>query len=292
MKRSDFLKAGLLTTTGLALKGLQASEIMANNNDELLPIDTVGFNHIPQTHSQIAPNMVLHKADTRGGANHGWLNTKHTFSFANYYNPDRMNFGVLRVLNDDIIIGGAGFPKHPHDNMEIISIPLFGDLEHKDTLGNVSVIKQYDIQTMSAGTGIQHSEYNKNKDKEAHFLQIWLFPKQANIKPKYDQKTFKPNDRLNKMQVIVSPDAKDGGIGIQQDAWFSLGNLNKGVKQTYKIHKPGNGVYAFVIKGSITINNQILNTRDGLGIWDVKDLQIKAESDAELLLMDVPMQIG
>lgn len=292
MKRSDFLKAGLLSGVGMAFKGVHANEIMSNDNDELLPLGTVGFNHLPQSNSQIAPNMVLHKAETRGGANHGWLNTKHTFSFANYYNPDRMNFGVLRVLNDDIISGGSGFPKHPHDNMEIISIPLFGDLEHKDTLGNISVIKQYDIQTMSAGTGIQHSEYNKNNDKEAHFLQIWLFPKQANIKPKYDQKTFKPDGRLNKLQVVVSPHAKDGGISIHQDAWFSLGNLQKGVKQIYQIRKQGNGVYAFVIKGKIKINGQQLNTRDGLGIWNIKDLQIQAESDSELLIMDVPMQIG
>lgn len=292
MKRKNFLKAGLLASAGIFLKGASAIEVMTNNNDELLPIDNVGFNHIPPTQSKVKTNMVLHKANTRGGANHGWLNTKHTFSFANYYNPERMNFGVLRVLNDDIISGGTGFPKHPHDNMEIISIPLYGDLEHKDTLGNVSVIKQYDIQTMSAGTGIQHSEYNKNKDKEAHFLQIWLFPKSANIKPKYDQKSFKPTDRRNKLQVVVSPNAKDGGIAIHQDAWFSLGKLDKGFKQTYKIYKPGNGVYAFVIDGDVTINGQKLNKRDGLGIWDTKEISINADSNAELLLIDVPMQIG
>jgi quercetin 2,3-dioxygenase len=292
MNRKDFLKSGLLASAGLAIKGANAEAILKNNNDELAPLHQIGFNHIPQTNSSIAANMVLHKADTRGGANHGWLNTKHTFSFASYYNPERMNFGVLRVLNDDIIAGGTGFPKHPHDNMEIISVPLQGDLEHKDSMGNISVIKQYDIQAMSAGTGIQHSEYNKNKQAEARFLQIWLFPKASNIKPSYDQKTFKPEDRINKLQTIVSPHGKDGGIGIYQDAWFSLGQLKKGFKTTYGVRKKGNGVYAFVIEGDVTINGQTLNKRDGLGIWDISQLNIKADSHAEVLIMDVPMQIG
>ncbi len=292
MKRKDFLKAGLFVGAGFAMKGANAAEVMQNNNDELKPIDALGFNHLPATNSKIADNMVLHKANTRGGADHGWLNTRHTFSFANYYNPERMNFGVLRVLNDDIISGGTGFSTHPHDNMEIISIPLFGDLEHKDSMGNISVIRQYDVQAMTAGTGIKHSEYNANKDKEARFLQIWLFPKKRNLKPAYDQKTFTPKQRQNKLQVIVSPNAKDGGIGIYQDAWFSMGNLKKDFKTSYQIKQTGNGVYAFLISGSVTINGVALDARDGLGIWNTNNIDIKASTECELLLMDVPMQIG
>lgn len=234
---------------------------------------------------------ILHKAETRGHANHGWLNSHHTFSFAHYYNATRMNFGVLRVLNDDVVAGGMGFGKHPHDNMEIISIPLSGDLEHQDSMGNKAVIKQNDIQIMSAGTGIFHSEYNKNKDKEVNFLQIWVFPKVENIKPRYDQITFNPEDRVNKLQQVVTANQEDveGGVWINQDAWFHLGNLRKDFTTEYKIKQEGNGVYAFVIEGNVTINGQALNKRDGLGIWETNTLSIKADSDAEILLMDVPM---
>ena len=232
---------------------------------------------------------VLHKANTRGHANHGWLDTNHTFSFAHYHNPERMHFGVLRVLNDDFVDGGKGFGTHPHDNMEIISIPLLGDLEHKDSMGNTTVIKQNDVQIMSAGTGIQHSEYNKNKDQKVNFLQIWVFPKVRNIEPRYDQLTFNPEDRINKLQQIVSPVKDDEGVLINQDAWFHLGNLKSGFNTDYKIKQKGNGVYAFVLEGDVTINDQKLNKRDGFGVWDVDVLTIKADTDAELLLMDVPM---
>jgi len=234
---------------------------------------------------------ILHKSETRGHANHGWLNSHHTFSFANYHNPTRMNFGVLRVLNDDVVTGGMGFGKHPHDNMEIISIPLSGDLEHQDSMGNKAVIKQNDIQIMSAGTGIFHSEYNKNKDKPVNFLQIWVFPKVEDIKPRYDQITFNPEDRVNKLQQIVTATQGDseGGVWINQDAWFHLGNLKKYFQTTYTIKQTGNGVYAFVLEGDVTINGNFLNKRDGLGIWETDLLTIKAESDAEILLMDVPL---
>jgi redox-sensitive bicupin YhaK (pirin superfamily) len=232
---------------------------------------------------------VLHKANTRGHANHGWLDTNHTFSFAHYHNPERMHFGVLRVLNDDFVDGGKGFGTHPHDNMEIISIPLSGDLEHKDSMGNTTMIKQNDVQIMSAGTGIQHSEYNKNRDQKVNFLQIWVFPKVRNIVPRYDQLTFKPEDRINKLQQIVSPVKEDEGVLINQDAWFHLGNLKSGFNTDYKIKQKGNGVYAFVLEGDVTINDQKLNKRDGFGVWDVDVLTIKADTDAELLLMDVPM---
>jgi redox-sensitive bicupin YhaK (pirin superfamily) len=293
MKRKDFLKSSLLASAALTLTGAKATDIMSNNNDELQPLDMVGFNHMPQPDSKIATNMVLHKADTRGGADWGWLKAKHSFSFANYYNPDRMHFGVLRVLNDDIIAAGRGFGTHPHDNMEIVTIPLYGDLEHKDSMGNGSIIKQYDLQHMSAGTGITHSEFNPNKDKETHSLQIWMFPKESNIKPKYHQQSFEPSKRVNKLQVVCSPNPeKFGGIYVHQDAWFSMGKLTKGFKTSYKIFKPGNGVYAFVIEGDVTINGQQLNKRDGLGIWNVAELKISADSNAEILLMDVPMQIG
>lgn len=232
---------------------------------------------------------IIHKAETRGHANHGWLDSHHTFSFAHYYNPERVHFGMLRVLNDDVVAGGMGFGTHPHDNMEIISIPLSGDLEHKDSMGNTAVIRQHDVQIMSAGTGIYHSEYNKNKDKQVNFLQIWVFPKQRNITPRYDQRTFKPEDRQNKLQVVVSPDKDSEGVWINQDAWFHLGTLKQGFATEYTINKNGNGVYAFVIDGDVTINGQKLNKRDGLGVWDTDKLNIAADSNAELLLMEVPM---
>jgi len=232
----------------------------------------------------------LYKADTRGHANHGWLNSYHTFSFAGYHNPDRVHFGVLRVLNDDTVAGGMGFGKHPHDNMEIVSIPLEGDLEHRDTTGRHEIIRQGDVQIMSAGKGIQHSEQNADAKKEVKFLQIWVFPKERNITPRYEQKTFKREDRVNAIKTVVAPDDKDA-VWINQDAWFSLGNLAAGFETGYNIHQAGNGVFAFVIKGSVTINGQQLEERDGLGIWEIDALTIKADSDAELLLIDVPMEV-
>lgn len=232
---------------------------------------------------------VLHKAGTRGDANHGWLHSRHTFSFANYYNPERVHFGVLRVLNDDIVEGGRGFGTHPHDNMEIVSIPLEGDLEHQDSMGNVSVIKHGDIQVMSAGTGITHSEYNKNKDKAVKFLQIWIFPDKENVEPRYDQITLDIEDRHNKLQQVLSPYPEDEGVWIHQNAWMHLGKFDKDFSSEYKIKAKGNGVYAFVISGDLTINNQELKTRDGFGIWDTDTISIKATTDAEVLLIEVPM---
>lgn len=238
----------------------------------------------------IMENTILHKANTRGEANHGWLESKHTFSFANYHNADRMNFGVLRVLNDDKVSEGMGFSTHHHDNMEIISIPLEGDLEHKDSMGNTTVIKNGDIQVMSAGTGISHSEYNKNNDKLVKFLQIWVFPNKRNVTPRYDQITLDINDRKNRFQQILSPNPEDEGVWIHQDAWFHLGNFEKGISTDYKIRKPGNGVYAFIIKGSATIQNQPLESRDGFGIWEVDQIHFTSNSDdTEILLMEVPM---
>ena len=233
---------------------------------------------------------ILHKAATRGHANHGWLDSWHTFSFASYHDPERVHFGALRVLNDDTVAPGMGFGKHPHDNMEIISIPLEGDLEHGDSMGNTTVIKQGDVQIMSAGTGVVHSEKNKNSDKPVKFLQIWVFPNQRNVQPHYDQKTFSDKDKRNKLVTVVSPKGTaDGGAQIQQDAWFSLGNLDKGLKVEYDLKKEGNGVYAFLLEGDVTINEIAMNKRDGLGISETSQFMIRADSNAELLLMEVPM---
>lgn len=234
-------------------------------------------------------NSVLHKADTRGKADHGWLKSYHTFSFASYYNPDRIHFGALRVLNDDSVDGGMGFGEHPHDNMEIISIPLEGDLEHKDSMNNVAVIKNGDIQVMSAGAGMYHSEYNKDQVSTVKFLQIWVFPNKRNVTPRYDQLTLNPADRHNQLQQILSPNPDDAGVWIHQNAWFHLGEFDKGVSTDYQIKSPGNGVYVFVLKGDVLVNDQPLNTRDGYGIWNVDSFKITAESNAEFLLMEVPM---
>lgn len=291
MNRKTFLRNSLLGAGALATARVSAA-VIENDIDELRPLEPVGFNHIPNTNSKIMANSVLHKAATRGHANHGWLNSYHTFSFANYYNPERMNFGVLRVLNDDTVQGGMGFGTHPHDNMEIISIPLEGDLEHKDSMGNVAVIRNGDIQVMSAGTGIRHSEFNKNKDANVKFLQIWVFPNKRNVTPRYDQITLNLVDRKNKLQQILSPNPDDEGVWIHQNAWFHLGTLDKGFKTEYKLKGgAGNGVYAFVLSGNATINGQALGARDGFGIWDTAKFDIKADSNAELLLMEVPMQI-
>ena len=233
---------------------------------------------------------VLHRADTRGHANHGWLNSYHTFSFAGYQSAERMHFGALRVLNDDTVAGGMGFGKHPHDNMEIISIPLSGDLEHQDTTGRQAVIRQGDVQVMSAGSGLAHSEKNHNRDKEVKFLQIWLFPNQENVPPRYQQESFEPADRHNQLQQVLSPSPDDAGVWIHQDAWFHLGQLDPGFATEYALKKAGNGVYAFVLEGDVTINGQALHRRDGFGLWEIDKLQISANSHAELLLMEVPME--
>lgn len=233
---------------------------------------------------------ILHKAATRGHNSFGWLNSYHSFSFGHYHDPERMHFGALRVLNDDTVAAGMGFGKHPHDNMEIVSIPLEGDLHHSDSTGRNEIIRQHDVQIMSAGSGIAHSEMNANKDKEVKFLQIWVFPKTQNIEPRYEQKSFNPKDRINQILTVVAPD-DDKAVWINQDAWFSLANLSKDFTTNYALHKNENGVYAFLIKGDVTINGIELNERDGLGISAIKDLQISASTDAELLLIEVPMQI-
>lgn len=232
---------------------------------------------------------VLHKATTRGHANHGWLNSYHSFSFAGYYDANRIHFGALRVLNDDTIAPGMGFGTHPHDNMEIISIPLSGDLKHKDSMGNEAIIKQGDIQVMSAGTGISHSEMNANRDKEVKFLQIWVFPNQKNVQPRYDQLTMDESKMKNNFLQVLSPSKDDEGVWIHQDAWFSIGVLNKDATVNYQLKNKNNGVYAFLIEGSVSINGEAIEKRDGLAITETGELNVTATENSRLLLMEVPM---
>jgi len=232
---------------------------------------------------------ILHKSETRGHANLGWLDTHHTFSFANYYNPDRIHFGALRVLNDDRIDGGEGFGMHPHDNMEIITIPLSGALEHKDSMGNTAVIEAGEIQVMSAGTGIFHSEYNKNTDEDARLLQIWIFPNEKNTKPRYSQISLSDVAKPDTLYQIVSPNPHDEGAWIGQQAWFHLGELSEGWKGSYKLKKNNSGVYLFVLEGSVNVAGHILDRRDGLGVTDIESLEIEVVKTARILVMEVPM---
>ncbi|MDA8569021.1 pirin family protein [Flavobacteriaceae bacterium] len=233
---------------------------------------------------------ILHTADSRGTANHGWLQSHHTFSFAGYHHPERHHFGVLRVLNDDTVAGGMGFGTHPHRDMEIISIPLEGDLKHQDNTGTAALIKHGDVQVMSAGRGIEHSEYNANADKTVKFLQIWVIPKVTGVPPRYQQISLKAEDRKNKLQQILSPNSEDQGVWIHQDAWFHLGSLDKGKALKYQLKDPqNNGVYAFVVKGSLEVAGSHLTQRDGLGITDTHEFDLKASEDSEILLMELPM---
>ena len=235
-------------------------------------------------------NTLLHKANTRGHADHGWLNAYHSFSFASWYSPERVQFGTLRVLNDDTVAAGMGFGEHGHDNMEIITIPLEGDLAHKDSMGNAETIKTGDVQVMSAGTGIQHSEFNPNQDQNTKLFQIWLFPKTRNVVPRYQQITLDKSLEKNDFAQILSPNENDAGVWIHQDAWFHLADFDATFSKTYELKKEGNGMYVFVISGTITVDGQELETRDGLGITNFKTLDIKATSDAKFLLMEIPME--
>lgn len=233
---------------------------------------------------------ILHKSSERGQANHGWLSSYHSFSFAGFYDPQKIHFGALRVLNDDTVKGGFGFSKHPHENMEIISIPLSGDLEHNDSTGRHAFIKENDVQIMSAGSGIAHSEMNASKSKEVKFLQIWIFPAKENIEPRYEQKTFLPEDRKNQLKTVVAPDDASA-IWINQSAWLSLLKADAGFGTLYKIKQAGNGLYAFVLSGEFEVNGQQLSAKDAMGIWELDTIDITAKSAGEILLIDVPMNI-
>jgi len=234
-------------------------------------------------------NTVVHKANTRGHADHGWLKAYHSFSFASWYNPERVQFGTLRVLNDDTVAAGMGFGEHGHDNMEIITIPLEGDLAHKDSMGNAETIKTGDVQVMSAGTGIRHSEFNPNQDQHTKLFQIWLFPRTKNVVPRYQQITLDLAEQKNNFAQILSPNIDDAGVWIHQDAWFYLADFDKDFSKTYELKRKGNGMYVFVISGTITVDEQELEARDGLGITNFKTLAIKATSNAKFLLMEIPM---
>ena len=232
---------------------------------------------------------IYHAADSRGDANHGWLKSKHTFSFANYHNTERMGFGALRVINDDFVIGGQGFGKHSHRDMEIISIPLSGKLGHGDNIGNNGIIETGEIQVMSAGTGITHSEMNGDDTEAVKFLQIWVIPNKMNVEPRYQQIRMDDILKPNEFNQVLSPNADDAGVWIHQDAWFSMGDFDKDITQTYELKNPNNGVYIFVINGKVVVNGKTLDTRDGLGVWDTKNFAMDVIEDAKVLLMEVPM---
>jgi len=278
--------AGVVGVTAPGM--LKAANIKLKKSDYDTLMEPVGFNHIPNKEEKTM-NTVLHKADTRGHANHGWLDSHHTFSFANYYNPERVHFGVLRVLNDDIVAPGKGFGTHPHDNMEIISIPLEGDLEHQDSMGNVAVIKEGDVQVMSAGTGIYHSEYNKNDDTEVKFLQIWVFPSKKDVKPRYDQISVSDIEQENEFYQVLSPNSEDQGVWIHQNGWFHLGRFTVNKELTYTMKDPKNGLYVFVLQGAVTAAGQELDTRDGFGVWEVDQVKFETTANSRVLLMEVPM---
>jgi quercetin 2,3-dioxygenase len=234
-------------------------------------------------------NTLYYPASERGHVNFGWLDSHHSFSFGNWYDPEKVHFGALRVLNDDIVKGGKGFDMHPHDNMEIVSIPLKGAIAHKDSTGTEEIIYSGDVQIMSAGSGIRHSEYNASHYDPVNFLQIWIFPKQQNIKPRHDQKKFDQEGRKGKWQIVVSPQPADGGVWINQDARMALTRLQAGKEISFSPVFPGNGVYVFVLEGEVTIDGKKLDKRDALGIWETDSVNIQAGPDSELLVIEVPM---
>lgn len=284
MKRKDFLKKSALLTGAITSVSILKSSKDRNN------IRQVGFNHLPNMETKTT-TTILHKANTRGHADFGWLKANHTFSFANYYNPDRVNFGVLRVLNDDYIQAKMGFGKHPHDNMEIISIPIEGAIRHKDSMGNEGTIRKNEIQVMSAGTGIMHSEFNPLEDVTTNMLQIWIIPNKKQVEPRYDQVMFDEELMNNKFQQLLSPNKDDEGTWIHQNAWFHLGNLDNDVEIEHTINDNANGLYVFVIDGEIIINDQTLEKRDGYGLWNIESIVVKATKKAKVLIMEVPMEI-
>lgn len=234
-------------------------------------------------------NPILHKSSSRGLADHGWLISRHTFSFANYFDPQRTNFGLLRVINDDIVKPTMGFGTHPHENMEIVSIPLVGSLRHQDSMGNKHIISAGEVQIMSAGSGLTHSEYNNSENEDVNFLQIWVFPKKKNIEPRYGQLRFEAADRINRFQVMVSPTISDETIWINQDAWFAMANIEAGKQISYEKQIKDNGVYFFLIDGEVVINDCIIERRDGLGLEQGSSFLVRAETDAQLLVIEVPM---
>ncbi|HYK75597.1 MAG TPA: pirin family protein [Daejeonella sp.] len=235
-------------------------------------------------------NKIIHLADDRGIQNHGWLKAAHSFSFASYHDPAKVHFGLLRVLNDDIIAPGMGFGEHGHDNMEIVTIPLRGSLAHRDSLGSEGLIGPDEVQIMSAGSGIRHSEFNGSKTEEVNLLQIWVFPKERNIQPRYDQKKFDFSDSQNAFKTLVSPQKDSEAMWINQDAYFSIGNFEAGRQGAYNIQHSQNGAYVFVIEGKIELDGQVLGRRDAAGIYNTSNFDFKALEDSRVLVIDVPME--
>jgi redox-sensitive bicupin YhaK (pirin superfamily) len=235
-------------------------------------------------------NKILYKADTRGRADYGWLKPNYGFSFAGYYNPERVHFGMLRVLNDDWIAPGGGFDTHPHDNMEIVTIPLSGALEHKDSMGHTSVIRSGEVQVMSAGTGITHSEYNHSDTEPLTLLQIWVFPREKSVKPRYDQKNFDTGQITNRFDFVVAPEKDGSHLWLIQDTWFSLGRFDTGIEMEYKLHHIENGAYLFVIDGEVETAGEKLSRRDAIGIWGDEPIKIMTSAPSHLLLIEVPMR--
>jgi len=233
-----------------------------------------------------------HQANTRGKADHGWLKSQHSFSFASYHNPDRMGFGKLRVLNDDIVQPKMGFGTHPHQNMEIISIPLSGALSHKDSMDNKRAITVGEVQVMSAGTGLQHSEFNDSKTDEVNFLQLWIQPEEHNVKPRYEQKKFDQNKQKNNFQTLVAPknNSIDDALWINQQAYISLGNFDQNQTIDFKLNNPSHGIYIFLLEGEISVGNKTLSSKDALGIWEVEAVKIISNKSAKILIVEIPMK--
>ncbi len=233
---------------------------------------------------------VVYRADTRGVADHGWLKSHHTFSFASYHNPERMGFGLLRVINDDRVAPGMGFGTHPHRDMEIVSIPLSGALEHKDSQGNETVIRNGEVQLMSAGTGVTHSEYNHSKEEEVNFLQIWVLPEKLGISPRYDQKSFDIEKRRNQFQTVVSPlDKSEEGVKINQQAYFALADLDGDKSVEYPLRENGHGAYIFVLEGEVEVGGTVLQRRDALSLEDTNKFSVSAKKESKVLVIEVPM---
>lgn len=233
----------------------------------------------------------LHKANTRGKADHGWLKSHHSFSFASYHNPERMGFGKLRVLNDDIVQPKMGFGTHPHQNMEIISIPLSGALTHKDSMDNKRAITTGEVQVMSAGTGLQHSEFNDSKTDEVKFLQLWIQPKEHNVTPRYEQKQFDQTKRENKFQTVVAPknNSIDDALWIHQQAYISIGNFTTSQTIDFQLNNASHGIYIFLLEGKIEVGTETLSTKDAIGIWDTENVEINVKEDSKVLVVEVPM---
>lgn len=236
-------------------------------------------------------NYVIHTADSRGYADHGWLKSYHTFSFASYFNPERVNFGALRVLNDDFVAAGMGFGAHPHENMEIISIPLEGKLAHKDSTGSEGVIQKGEIQFMSAGTGVTHSEMNGSTTEDVKFLQIWVFPNKQNITPRYGQMNYEVAE--NELKTLIQPETQEGTLRLQQNAWFKMAKFNANKTLQLKVEDPkNNGIYIFLLNGSLTVDGKNINTRDAIGVWETENIDVKINDDSEFLVIEVPMNIN